>query len=220
MHQFRVELKKINAFLHFIEHTRSKKVVAEAGKQITEWLQEAGELRDAHNFVKLADEFKLPKSISGKTIRRGQLKKAAGKLKSWRRHPHSLNLTARQLNNHAKKLTPAQLEKYLTGLMSDISGAISKTIPEDKLHELRKKMKDAMYLLKLSADKNPDKKTKQLMEKLDECQDVIGQWHDINKFHERIKKVKHAHLKAKVPAVKEEEKRLLTEIYRLLTLLK
>ena len=215
LHQLRVSIKKIVAVVHFIEYCDSEFDAVQM-KSVVKIFRLSGRLRDNRNAHLFCAKFGIQKSV---------LKKADSKqednfkkLKARHKKAGNLDLLREEMKKHLAPLNTAQLKKYLAEIMKQVIIAFQKKMSDKALHNARKKMKELTYLSKMPGNHSGEIINKSRFELLLVLEDVIGDWHDINKF--RVKLENQKITKKVFDKVREKEHLLMSETLNLSSVFK
>ena len=187
LHQMRVSIKKIIALVHFIEYC-NKEFDVKQMEPVTKMFRLSGKLRDNRNAHLFCEKFAIQKSAFENED--SKQKSVLKKLKSRHKKSDSFAKLRNEINKHITPGNARQLKGYLAGIMEQVIIAFGKKISDEKLHDTRKKMKEVTYLSKLQSNRGIDVIGKSRLELLLDLEDVIGDWHDLNKFRVQLQNKK------------------------------
>lgn len=206
LHQLRVSIKRLVALVHFLEYCHPGPDVKQM-KPLIKIFKLSGKLRDNRNAHLFCDKFAIQRSVLDKED--AKQKHIFKKLKAKHKRSGDLDLLKAEMKRQVVTVNAAQLKKYLAEIMQQVSVAFGKKMSAQKLHNTRKKMKELTYLCRLGHRGEKEIINKSRFEMLVVLEDVIGDWHDINKFRVslRAKEIR----KRMLVKVKEKEHLLLVE---------
>jgi len=216
LHQMRVEIKKLTALLHFINDGDGGFDLHKHNKLPHHLLEISGELRDHHNFNLLAEKFHFKVPSIQLQLEQFESQQALQKLQVYyRKHHTGLSQLKKEVDKYLRHLTSGQLEDYIVQQTREIAAKMEKGLVKDQLHELRKRVKEVIYLNKLLG--KPEGHSSMIGDagKMDQLQELIGQWHDLKKFEGKIRELKNVRpVKRVMDSIYLEEKRLLNDIFK------
>ncbi|MCC8426414.1 CHAD domain-containing protein [Mucilaginibacter sp. UR6-11] len=162
LHQFRVQVKKLQAFFTLSDHSSDAELTP-AFKPVKKVFKQAGEVRNAY--------------ISGKlTQRRRSADEAA---RNFRKHAEeyqeSIVKVRRMLKNKLRPMNNKTLQQFYENQLHQIAAGLAKQPSAGQLHECRKRIKVLLYNYPLIHDKLLFSLDTAY---LDHLQEAIGNWHD------------------------------------------
>lgn len=162
LHQFRVQVKKLQAFLVLYRHSTRHKLNT-AFKPVKKIFKKAGTLRNAYvvsNLVHRTDVLKgLDHSFAAKKkVYRKRLKKAF-----------------KAFQKNIRRIKPAFTRSFYQDQLKQITDTMATTPSPAQLHECRKRIKILLYNEHLVHDMIPMCLNTAY---LDQVQEKIGDWHD------------------------------------------
>ena len=173
LHQYRVEIKKINAFHLFLEYCDKDFKGTKKFKQCHSLFHQSGKIRDfvvMHNLMKKYNiDFIAPTSVSDTKKHLKKIRKFCDDIPSYL---NTLKNTEEELLKKRSFIHKKELHHYLKKRKKKI-GELLHSSSGKHLHDARKAGKDILYLSKL--DKGYKAETIQYFDKL---QTAIGNWHD------------------------------------------
>ena len=168
LHQFRVEVKKLNALYQLLNYTSTDFNKKKEFKLHRKIFQRSGEIRDDD----VRQELNKNKSLSKDILLRHQKdienfnKRISGYIRKLKKSRNALIIAGSMLQ---KK----QLKYYLEKRKKKIKKLFQKTNYQKQLHKIRKMCKELIYLSRLYTHKETN-----AFANLDKLQEHIGKWHN------------------------------------------
>ena len=172
LHQFRVKIKKLNAFLILSDKATPHPALLKQFKPIKKIFKQAGVLRDAClnlEFIKLFQP-------DNETAQEILIKNATAEFKSnGHKYLRKIKKVHRPLKKEIKSIKDASINHFYNGQLRQIALMLTRRQFNEQLHDCRKRIKILLYNYKpakqsLSIQLNEDY--------LDQLQQTIGDWHD------------------------------------------
>ena len=172
LHKIRVELKKINTMFHLIHYCSVKFKSRKEFIDLKNIFREAGKIREMQQTYKLMLKYKIKRSLQKKIqddeydltmnfrMKAGQFKK-------------NINDVFERTKNYTSKINSGNLSEFLMIRQLKLQDLISPEPDPDNLHNVRKVIKDIVYLSEIKYGKNNN-----IEPVFDEIQNLIGKWHD------------------------------------------
>lgn len=178
LHQFRVQIKKLNAMLNLFERTSRQHGLLKKFKPVRKIFKYAGNIRDAHTNLQLSSRFKL----KNEAFETGQQQIIAQGTNEFRLRANEYLKDIKTSYNHLKKqlsrIDDSAIEAYYKRQLEQIAGSLETPKFTDEMHDNRKLIKILVYNHKL-ADKALDGGSFHFNTAyLDELQSRLGEWHD------------------------------------------
>ncbi|MDB5284494.1 MAG: hypothetical protein JWO06_3569 [Bacteroidota bacterium] len=212
LHELRIAIKRIFALVHFIEFC-TKQTRDEQLKPLKRIFHLTGQLRDSQNANLFCQRFVIEKTLLNESG--SKYKKTFKKLKAkHHKYADKLDQLSTDLKEELSGLNARQLMEYFTAAMGKIVTGFTEKTQVGKLHDIRKQMKDLSYLAKLQGTGTEQVIGKARFELLEQIEDLIGDWHDINKFRIRLTRNKEVK-KSILDKVKKKEDLLYLETLNL-----
>ena len=190
IHDFRLSIKKIRAIYNFIKELnliKNKKLKID--NDLRELYRSSGNYRDLQVQLKLAEtyentthkDFAAYKAFLGKKAK--NRKKDFVKFLKKFNLKHSLKSLDRSMKYLQKNLNSEALKEKNNRYLQNKSDVIEKTLiqkrNENRLHDLRKHVKELYYYFDFIADQFTLKKYEDIdVEKLKDMSEHLGDWHD------------------------------------------
>ncbi len=148
IHRFRVEIKKIRAFLRLINVELGKPSVLKVPKSIKKFYKRSGDIRNMQNHLAWVNQF-----FRGKSRPSGYLSLLRNLLKTYKLEMHDALPPSsrfeyereRIVNKLPDKFSTKSIKEFINQKKSTIKQIISEEKTDDKLHSLRKALKDIQY---------------------------------------------------------------------------
>ncbi len=183
LHKARVEIKKLTALFHLVDYCEKKFGPSKKLKPLNTIFKLSGKLRDAKNALTFFEQFKVaPVDFKKQELKQYKArKKLKNKLHDYR---DRLNKMEKRGALHIKNIKAKQIDLFLQKKKHEIISERVYNIIAERLHEVRKKIKDVIYVTDFGSGKIFTTAEVLL---LNEIQNEIGNWHDIDKFCRKIK---------------------------------
>lgn len=216
LHRMRVSYKKLMAlynFLHSVNHHNYDKDL----KPLRKVFKLSGKLRDRTNANIFCDKFGIKHSVFGKEEpnEKETLERLENKYESKKKKFKKLE---EQLKGELNKQTLIHFSGYFQKVYKNVHHTLHAKNVRTNLHSCRKHIKELVYLAKIQ--KSSTLLSKQKLDILNELQDMIGDWHDINKFRRKLQALKNPPAKKLLEKVIEKEQLVADEILNISQFLK
>lgn len=203
IHQLRVALKKIRACYRYLKTSKLSHPVRKKYKhQLLPFFAEAGELRRLQLYRRLLLKHKwqqmilFSESLGSEPVRTYLLKQ------SFEANGKAIQELTHALEKKAESIKEEACFLYVTELHRTVIGSIHKQNADD-WHELRKQIKQLLYSYQwLSSNLQLRLLTVNQYKKMDELQEAIGEWHDLQDFKDWLGS--EGFFMSTSPAVKKE----------------
>jgi CHAD domain-containing protein len=204
LHDFRVQVKKIRAFLLLSDSVLSRPKLSGYFKPVRKVFKQAGEIRNAYITLELGKEYQLPNDefFASQLM---LMENAASAFKSnGGSHAEKLKETHKTLKGKIKPINDVHITLFYNNQLEEISCSLAKLKFDDSLHKCRSQLKVLIYNYKLvhtvlDGGFNEDY--------LQEVQTAIGDWHDNTLATELILN-HHATGKEAVNSLKKQQVKL------------
>jgi len=163
LHKFRIQVKKLRAFLTMSEHSRDHSKLLPYFKPVKKIFKCAGELRNSH-IKQLLSQTEQP---AENAVRNFHSQK--GKFRKY------IKKTYPRLVSKIKSIKNAAVEKFYESQLRLIADSFLMLNSDEQLHDCRKRIKVLLYNHKLVHNLLPFQLN---TEYLDQLQETIGKWHD------------------------------------------
>jgi CHAD domain-containing protein len=206
LHKLRMEIKKTIALAHFLEFGNSAFKSEKYLRPLMKVFRLLGKQRDYYHAILFCEKFKIEKSVLKETFETP--KSIFKKLKiQHKKYNKIFDKLETQMKEMLENTNHTILIKYLSQSDKKLKLEMSHSLRKTRIHVIRKQAKDILYLTQLTSKISSAK-----LKELDVLQDLMGKWHDLNKFQSMLKdtdiKIRHN----KILAVKKEEQLLLRKI--------
>ncbi|HXB42142.1 MAG TPA: CHAD domain-containing protein [Bacteroidia bacterium] len=199
-HSLRIEIKKLNAILEFINFYKSDFKKKHFIKNYKNIFKTAGKIREfqlEEDFIKKSKSKNLLKDYSRRLKELKQKEKIVFQKEIKGKFTGEIKKSHKQVLKVLNKATEEDAVNYLRVRKNKIETLFGgKKVKQKKVHELRKKLKEFFYNTKMLGGKESHKNEV----KMDNFQELLGKWHD------KIVIIKH--LKETVKSDKIGEKEL------------
>jgi len=177
LHQFRVQVKKVNAMLSLFERTSRQHGLLKDFKPVKKIFKHAGHIRDAHTNLQLSARFGL-KNQAFQDNQQYIIKQGTGDFQQKaKKYLKDIKASYRDLKKQLKQIDDSAIEAYYKRQLEQIAGSLETSKFSDEMHDNRKLIKILIYNHKL-ANKALDGALCVNTEYLDELQSRLGEWHD------------------------------------------
>lgn len=179
LHAFRVQVKKLKAMLILYSAESKNQDLLKDFKPVKTVFKKAGEIRNAHINLKLAEKYNLDdadfRNQQQKMLDEGMEKfKNEGKKKL-----KSVKKAHVVLQNKLHRLPNKSIRKFYQEKVEAIDRFFSGLVFNEELHNARKNIKLLLYNQKIAAEAIRHKINLN-EDYLDDLQNAIGEWHDHN----------------------------------------
>jgi len=187
LHQFRVQVKKINALLFFLQGLTNRKEGAGPLQPLRFIYKHAGQIRSVHIHLQLIGQYQ----VAGEAFKTAQEKLAKTETKRFCSKRVSTLKMLRQLHqtlagNFQDIKNKVILRLYKKRLKKLGRFFAKQDQPIDKLHKNRKKVKMLLYL-RQALPRSLRQKLQLNTRYLHKLQDTIGKWNDVEIILELLK---------------------------------
>ena len=175
LHQLRVEVKKLKGFLALSGYCTAKQKLTPEAKHV---FKQAGAIREAHlnlEFIK-QNQLRVPqfKNEQESTVLK-QSREFSSAAKAYRK------TIQKNINDITGKLKPIP-DKCIAGWYKKNIATLSdvfETLATSEIHEGRKKIKNLLHVYSM-LDKTMAASLKLNIEYLEQLQEAVGKWHDVD----------------------------------------
>lgn len=179
LHQFRVQVKKLKAMLILCSAESKNRNLLKDFKPVKKVFKKAGEIRNAHINLKLAEKYQLDDAAFKKQQQKA-LDESIEKFRSKaKKNLKSLKKAHFVLQNNLHRLHNKTIHSFYQEKLVAIDAFFSSPEFNDELHNTRKNIKLLLYNQKTAA-KAIQNKIAFNADYLDNLQNAIGEWHDHN----------------------------------------
>lgn len=172
LHQFRVKIKKIKAFLILSNNTTHHPAMVKQFKPIKKIFKQAGALRDAYlnlGFIKLFQ----PGNATGQDI---LIKNATTEFKSnGDKYLRKIKRARQPLKKEIKSIKDTAINRFYDSQLRQIADSLTRHQFNQQLHDCRKRIKILLYNYKPAHESLNIRLNEDYLEPL---QQAIGDWHD------------------------------------------
>jgi CHAD domain-containing protein len=175
LHRFRVQVKKLRAFLILSDSTGHQPNLALYFKPVKKIFKEAGEIRNAFINQELAKEHQTGNTAFISSQHQLQAD-ATAKFKSMKvKHLKKIKDTHGTIKGEIRSISDVHIGLFYQNVLQQISGTLTNLKFNEELHDCRKQVKNLVYNHKLvhsalAIGFNTDY--------MHQVQTVIGYWHD------------------------------------------
>lgn len=177
LHQFRVQIKKLNAMLNLFERTSRQHGLLKKFKPVRKIFKYAGHIRDAHTNLQLSSRFEL----KNEAFESGQQEIIARGTNEFREkadeYLNDIKTSYKNLKKQLSRIDDSAIEAYYKRQLEQIAGNLETPTFTEEMHDNRKLIKILVYNHKL-ANKALDGSFRFNSGYLNELQSRLGEWHD------------------------------------------
>ena len=175
LHRFRVQVKKLRAFMSLADSDRDAQKLTKDFKPVKRIFRKAGEIRDAYMHQELIKKMKL--DANEVMQHQQQLQKKSAKAFEGKEHQFfkKMKNTHQVLKKKIKSVSDTHINMFYKSVLHDIEGSMSKLTFNKQLHGYRKVVKMLIYNYKLVRPVVDPGLNEAYLEKV---QTAIGDWHD------------------------------------------
>lgn len=163
LHRFRIQVKKISAFLMLMDHVNHDGKHIKCFKPVKEVFRRSGKLRNSYIARKLKPD-SLPANKSAGSFRKLVYRR-------WKKIKKA-NLAIRR---KIKGVKPAPLQRFYRSELLQVALSLKQLRSDDQLHDCRKRIKGFLYNYKLFKEVLDMALNTRYLEQVEEA---IGKWHD------------------------------------------
>ena len=172
LHQFRVKIKKLRAFLILLDSTKQHSAMVKQFKPIKKIFKQAGALRDAYLNLEFIKLFQPENTIDQNIL----IKKATAEFKSnGDKYLWKIKRVHRPLKKEIKSIKDVSINHFYNGQLQQIALMLTRRQFNEQLHDCRKRIKILLYNYKPAREPLNIKLNEEYLEHL---QQAIGDWHD------------------------------------------
>lgn len=177
LHQFRVQIKKLNAMLSLFERTSRQHGLLKDFKPVRKMFKHAGHIRDAHTNLQLSARFGL-KNQAFQASQQQIIEQGTDDFRQKEeKYLKKIKTSYKHLKNQLKQIDDSAIEAYYKRQLEQIAAALETPKFTDEMHDNRKLIKILVYNYKL-ANRALEGALRFNAEYLDELQSRLGEWHD------------------------------------------
>lgn len=174
MHQFRVQVKKLRAFITLAESTEKHANLKRTFKPVKKLFSKAGEIRTADLNIEISRSHSPKPQLIAQQIK--QRDEAIAAFKPFaQKQLNKLKSVKRRLHKQIKPISKLHINMFYSENLRQLNERFSQMQFDESLHTSRKQLKVLLYDHQLTASVlNTPLNTKYI----DQVQEVIGDWHD------------------------------------------
>ncbi len=172
LHKIRVELKKINTMFHLIHYCSVNFKSRKEFIDLKNIFRAAGKIREIQQTYKLMLKYKIKKSLQ-KKIQDDEYDLTMNFRMGTGHFKKNVNDAFKRTKIYTSRINSGSLSEFLMLRQLRLQDLISPDLDPDNLHNVRKVIKDIVYLSEIKYGKN-----NKIEPVFDEIQNLIGKWHD------------------------------------------
>jgi CHAD domain-containing protein len=177
LHQFRVNVKKIRAFLLLVDETLSQNAFSKQFKPVKKIFKQGGKIREAFINLQMGAQYNL----NNEDFNLKQVNEMDSEILSFKKNAKKYFKTIgevhEELEDNLQDIQNDRINEFYQNQLEHIAVTLDKHEFNDELHDCRKRIKTLVYNRKI-AGKALDGNLSLNNDYLDELQDSIGSWHD------------------------------------------
>jgi len=177
LHHFRVQVKKLRAFLLLVDHTLPHSKLSKIFKPIRQIFKDGGKIREAYINLQLSSKYEL----KNEDFILQQVNEMDKDIKAFmdnsKNYMKTVRLVHKELEAGLKEVKGERISEFYKNQLEQIALTLSSLEFNEGLHDCRKKIKTLMYNRKI-AQKALESSLQLDNDYLDKLQDHIGEWHD------------------------------------------
>jgi CHAD domain-containing protein len=177
LHQFRVNVKKIRAFLLLVDDALSQNALTKQFKPVKKIFKHGGKIREAFINLQMGTQYNL----NNEDFNLKQVNEMDNEILSFKKNAKKYFKTIKEvhaeLEDSLQDIENNRINEFYQNQLNQIAVTLDKHEFTDELHEARKRIKTLVYNRKI-AGKALDGNLNLNNDYLDELQDCIGNWHD------------------------------------------
>lgn len=212
VHRARVEIKKITALYQFVESCEPDMDSRRELKPLRRLFRLLGRIRDHHRALALCRKYKVGTAIFHKESKK--IEKIPAKINARvEKHKEDLKKIKKKNARRLRHSNSTLWKSYLRKEQEEIGRIIAAHPPIEELHQARRSVKYLLYDTHLSGGNAEDIVKPDDAIRLDQLQNAIGDWHDLQIFAERLRQIDYEHARPKAYAsITAAEARLVKKI--------
>ena len=177
LHQFRVQIKKLNAMLTLFERASRQHGLLKNFKPVRKIFKHAGHIRDAHTNLQLSASFGVNNNAFQASQQQIIEQGTSDFRQRGKKYLKNIKISYKHLKKQLKQIDNCAIEAYYKRQLEQIAEALETPKFTDEMHANRKLIKILVYNHKL-ANKALGGALRFNTEYLDRLQSRLGEWHD------------------------------------------
>jgi CHAD domain-containing protein len=177
LHHFRVQVKKLRAFLFLIDHTLPHSKLSKLFKPVREIFKDGGKIREAYINIQLSSKYELNSEAFILQQVNDMDKDIKAFMENAKRYLKTIRTVYKELEAGLKPIEGKRISEFYKTQLEQITVTLNKLAFNEDLHDCRKKIKTLIYNRKI-AQKALEDSLQLDNDYLDKLQDRIGEWHD------------------------------------------
>jgi CHAD domain-containing protein len=179
LHKMRLEMKKISSFVLFLNLINKNSKLKKQLKSIRPVFKKAGLVRVAQLNLNLAEKFELA-DIEIIEMQSAVLDNHLMEFRmNYYDNTEKLSRSLKKIHREISRIKGKDIKSFYKNQVNVLAELLNSDEMEEKLHECRKRIKNLIYTYRFMPSKLKDKVYLNV-EYLDELQEQIGDWHDID----------------------------------------
>ncbi|MBS1637543.1 MAG: CHAD domain-containing protein [Bacteroidetes bacterium] len=210
LHQFRVETKKLKAFIGLVQYINADEKIHKEFKPIGKLFDHAGKIRSAHIELLLIKRYRLKNPAYSKALQ-DIIRSESARLKKKKEHYlNALKESSKKIDEHITKLGRTELTEYTHQQLKMLSKYFAAPQNIAGIHKSRILLKKLFYNYSLF-DSETQKKLNLDIKYLNTLQEKIGNWHDMTVTIESLSSNMHVQ-KSMIGKLRIQERKLLAVV--------
>ncbi|HTI57534.1 CHAD domain-containing protein [Mucilaginibacter sp.] len=177
LHHFRVQVKKLRAFLLLVDHTLPHSKLSGAFKPIRRIFKDGGRIREAYLNLQLSSKYGLQNDDFILQQVNGMDKDIKAFMDNSKQYLKTVRTVHAGIEDGLKAVEGENISEFYKGQLEQITVTLHKLEFNEGLHECRKRIKTLLYNRKIAAEAL-ESSLQIDNDYLDKLQEGIGQWHD------------------------------------------
>jgi CHAD domain-containing protein len=177
LHQFRVNVKKIRAFLLLVDAALSQNTLSKQFKPVKKIFRHGGKIREAYINLQLGTHYELKNDdFNLKQVNEMEKEILLFREKA-KKYLKTISQVHDELEDNLEAIEDNRISEFYQNQLGQIAVTLDKHEFNEELHECRKRIKILVYNRKV-AGKALNGNLNLNNDYLDQLQDSIGNWHD------------------------------------------
>jgi len=176
LHQFRVQVKKLRAFLILSDSAAPAQNLIKHFQPVKKIFKEAGVIRNAYINLELAKAYQINNAAFERSQQQEQTKATKKFNSKYGKNVVKIKRTYKKLKKEIKPINEEPINLFYQNQLQEISATLGEQKFNEQLHDCRKQLKILIFNYKLI---QPELHIGFNKDYLDQVQTAIGDWHDL-----------------------------------------
>lgn len=177
LHHFRVQVKKLRAFLLLVDHTLPHSRLLKTFKPIRQIFKDGGKIREAYLNLQLSSKYGLQNDDFILQQVNSMDKDIKAFMDNSKHYMKTVRAVHTRIEDGLKAVEGEHISEFYKSQLEQITVALNNLEFNEGLHECRKRIKTLLYNRKIAAGAL-ESSLRIDNDYLDKLQEGIGQWHD------------------------------------------